>query len=97
MICRHCKLGKVSRPRRLCWNCYYKPAIRGLYAPDAKFGRRGASNGLFRAKPALRPTDAPPGSPEKVLVLASRAALGQELWHPDDATFEGPVLRGQAG
>lgn len=33
------------------------------------------------------PTDALPGSREKVEVLAQRAMAGEELWHPCDATF----------
>ena len=31
------------------------------------------------------PTDALPGSPEKVEVLCRRARLGLRLWHPRDA------------
>lgn len=30
------------------------------------------------------PTDASPGSPEKVEVLRIRFENGQKLWHPDD-------------
>ena len=30
------------------------------------------------------PTDAWPGSEQKIAVLAERAALQQTLWHPDD-------------
>lgn len=30
------------------------------------------------------PTDAPPGSPEKVEVLRRRFENGQKLWHPRD-------------
>jgi hypothetical protein len=97
MICRHCRIGKVSRPRGLCWNCYYQPSVRGLYPSTNKYGWRGPSVALLRAKPALQPTSAPPGSPEKIFVLAARAASGQELWHPDDATFAGAVVHGQAG
>ena len=35
------------------------------------------------------PTDALPGSEEKVQVLARRARLRQPLWHPLDATLAG--------
>lgn len=28
--CRHCG-KKANRPRGLCWNCYYDPAIGALY------------------------------------------------------------------
>jgi hypothetical protein len=97
MICVHCGIGKVSRPRRLCWNCYQQSEVRELYPSTSKYGWRGPNLNLFGAQPAMRPTNAPPGSPEKILVLARRAELGQELWHPHDATFAGPVLHGQAG
>lgn len=30
------------------------------------------------------PTDARPGSEEKILILCERASLGQALWHPLD-------------
>lgn len=36
------------------------------------------------------PTDAAPGSDEKILVLAERYSLGLGLWHPDDRTEHGP-------
>lgn len=31
-----------------------------------------------------RPTKTQPGTPERVAVLAYRAAVGEHLWHPDD-------------
>lgn len=31
------------------------------------------------------PTEAPPGSPEKVAILAERLRRGLPLWHPADA------------
>ena len=34
MMCRHCERFPVSRPRRLCWGCYYTPEVRARY-PDA--------------------------------------------------------------
>jgi hypothetical protein len=37
------------------------------------------------ARPLPVPTSAPPGSARKVRVLAFRAAMGLELFHPDDA------------
>ena len=33
---------------------------------------------------SFRPVDAPPGSQEKVEVMAQRVALGQPLWHVED-------------
>lgn len=35
--CRHCRKSSVTRPRGLCWNCYYKkPGVRDLYPPDPR-------------------------------------------------------------
>jgi len=48
-------------------------------------------------KPATQPTDALPGSLEKILVLRRRAELRQELWHPDDAPLGGRPPLGKAG
>jgi hypothetical protein len=90
MVCRHCQIGPVSRPRGLCWSCYYTPGLRDLYPSTSKYGQRGLGN--FYAKvplPALA-TDAPPGSPEKVLILMQRAQNRQSLWHPEDADAAGP-------
>lgn len=38
----------------------------------------------FEPVPAVVSTGCVPGSPEKMMVLASRVARGEELWHPDD-------------
>ncbi len=38
-----------------------------------------------RHRPAAAPTDALPGSAEKVRVLTERYRLGLPLWHPLDA------------
>lgn len=35
------------------------------------------------------PTTALPGTPDKVAVMAERAARGETLFHPDDATLDG--------
>jgi hypothetical protein len=40
--CRHCGSRKVTRPRGLCWTCYYTPAVSALYPSTSKLGRRGA-------------------------------------------------------
>lgn len=37
-----------------------------------------------------RPTDAKPGSEDKVLTLAARYAAGLPLWHTDDRYDHGP-------
>jgi hypothetical protein len=43
---------------------------------------------LFHTHPLPpTPTQALPGTPEKVAVLRERARLGQALWHPLDAAL----------
>jgi len=86
MNCQHCQQAPISRPRKLCWVCYYTPGVRDLYPSTSKFGRRGVANFNGRSPLPTFPTNARPGSPEKVAVLEERARLKQSLWHPDDAT-----------
>lgn len=95
MICRHCQQAKVSRPRGLCWSCFYRPGVREQYPITNKFGRRGLGNSNRSAPPPSFATNAPPGSLEKMAILEERARLGQSLWHPADATIrdEAPPLR----
>lgn len=38
--CVHCKVKPVNRPRGLCWNCFYDPAIQALY-PCLPGGSKG--------------------------------------------------------
>lgn len=89
MICPHCHNAPVSRPRTLCWNCYYTPGVRTLYPSTSKYANRGLHAGRRNGKPQppMEPTTAPPG-PEKVPILAMRAAAGEDLWHPLDAPGE---------
>jgi len=96
-LCRHCGRAEASRPRGLCCGCYYRPQVRAQYPSLSKFGRRsgwarGQSSGL-----AACPTGALPGSPEKIAVMQQRAALRQELFHPDDATVYGRVELARVG
>jgi hypothetical protein len=86
-LCRHCQKVKSNRPRGLCWSCYYTPGVRDLYPSTSKFARRGVADFNGRAK-MPEPTNALPGSAEKVRVLQERAQLGQQLWHPLDAKLD---------
>ncbi len=81
MLCRHCDRNQVSRPRGLCWSCFYSPGVRERYPPAGS--NRGP--GIGRKRLPCEPTYAPPGSPEKIRVLMDRAARGQELFHMEDA------------
>lgn len=89
MMCRHCGQSRVSRPRGLCWTCYYTPGLRTLYPSTSKYGQRGVSDTNARATPPPFPTTALPGSPEKIAVLAERAQNHQQLWHPRDGMLDG--------
>jgi hypothetical protein len=88
MMCRHCNYVPSSRPRGLCWSCYYTPGVRDQYPSTSKFARRGV--GDFNGQVALPagPTSALPGSPEKVAILEQRASRGEALWHPQDAPMD---------
>jgi hypothetical protein len=85
MLCRHCQKVKSNRPRGLCWSCYYTPGVRDQYPSTSKFARRGVGNFNGRFKMPSCPTNALPGTPEKVAVLEERARQGVALWHPLDA------------
>jgi hypothetical protein len=95
--CRHCDKKPISRPRQLCWDCYYTPGVRDLYPVMSKYARCGPGSVRARARPPAFPTNARPGSLAKILVLTQRAELGQDLWHPDDATLFGSKIVGRVG
>lgn len=82
MICVHCERRAANRPRGLCWPCYNAPGVREQYgSAAAKFGKRGA--GTTGKKPPP-PTEARPGSEEKILELQRRAEAEELLFHPAD-------------
>jgi hypothetical protein len=88
MLCRHCGKVPSSRPRGLCWSCYYTPGVREQHPSTSKFAHRGLGN--FNGQPGQlpSPTRALPGSPEKVAVLEQRVLQKQSLWHPNDAPMD---------
>jgi hypothetical protein len=93
MMCRHCQRVPSNRPRGLCWSCYYTPGVRERYPSTSKFARRGVADFDGEARLAAKPTNAPPGSPEKVAVLEERARLGVSLWHPLDTPMDAESRR----
>lgn len=85
-LCIHCNRGSVSRPRGLCWTCYYTPGVKDQHPSTSKYASRGV--GTSGNKPC-QPTTALPGTDEKIAVLAQRVANGECLWHPlDGIRFE---------
>lgn len=88
MKCRHCNRRRPNRPRGLCWSCYYRPGVRDLYPSTSKHAPRQPSSSYrepFHAKGKAEPTDALPGTTEKVCVLTERATAELELFHADDS------------
>lgn len=81
--CRHCGHAVISRPRGLCWKCYYEPGVRDHYPVTGQGNGVKDINGNRPMPPW--PTKAKPGSPEKVEVLCQRASKRWNLWHPGDA------------
>lgn len=85
--CRHCGLGKVNRPRGLCWSCYYHPNVRNLYPSESKFQSKGGDHYGGHDLPADATSEAA-GTEEKILALIARRAAGTSLWHPEDSQRE---------
>ncbi len=83
-LCRHCQERYITRPRGLCWGCYSRSAIRGLYC-SAKKTEEELEATVKPGTATRRPTSALPGSRDKVRVLARRFARGNALWHVLDA------------
>lgn len=83
-VCVNCKRTLIIQARNLCGTCHKRPDVRALHTPvkDCLSGSpivKGDSSIL----PA-EPTQAQPGSEEKIRILAERAAAGIALHHPDD-------------
>jgi hypothetical protein len=90
MKCRHCHKANSSRPRGLCWACYYTPRIRDHYPSTSKFARRGVGNFNSDAPLADYPTEAIPGSEAKIRILIERAHSMKSLFHPLDSIVIAP-------
>lgn len=87
MRCRSCNRERTNHGRGLCYSCSRNPAVRERFPSQRPVPSALA---LYETStPALRepvPTHHPPGTAGKLAVLEARAAAGERLWHPDDAT-----------
>ncbi len=83
--CQHCKRKKVNRPRGLCWSCYYTPLVRDLHPSTSKYLGKNDDGRRPRFRLPEEPTDARPGSEEKIRIMAARYERGEAIFHPDDA------------
>jgi hypothetical protein len=81
-MCRNCLVRAANQPRRLCRPCYCLPEVRER-VPVLSRSVRGLGFGGCGKLPA-EPTQARPGSEEKILVLMARAEQGVALHHPED-------------
>lgn len=94
-VCRTCRLRKAKYCGR-CRKCAEKFDGRfrilgvGLNESDSRSLGKGCCD-VEQPWPShlpAEPTVAPPGSVEKIAVLAMRAARGEDLWHPEDVTWD---------
>ena len=84
MNCQHCHIRRVSRPRNLCWACYDDFGIRDQYEFVPREGK-AVPDAYRTAREPAEPTQARPGTAEKVDVMVARAEAGESVFHPDDA------------
>jgi hypothetical protein len=84
MTCVHCCKRTPCRAGGLCTPCYNHPVVRSIYVGRTPEDHRGYGLGNMEGT-IPTPTDALPGTEEKMRVLEERARLGQRLWHPNDA------------
>lgn len=87
--CKHCGEGKRSRPRGLCWTCFYDESVRSQYASkQTEHGRLDRESTNITPPLAPNPTSHPPGTEAKFAVLMERASAGYQLFHPADAKHD---------
>lgn len=82
--CKHCQKLRRHAARHLCRGCADQPHIRERY-PPIKSTMRNTTISLATPSQLPEPTNALPGSEEKIQVLIRRVADGVCLWHPRDA------------
>src|SRR4051812_36059958 len=92
ITCRHCGERKKARARGLCSLCHRRLNVRRQFGPVSVYGNRMTATEPEPGKPSLPlppcPTDAMPGSAEKIAVLKWRMEKGYLLWHPGDRRID---------
>lgn len=85
-ICCHCGEKVASRPRGLCRRCWTDPDIRSAYGriDGRAIPKPSEASKVRRFKKPKHPTNALPGSAEKIRIMAERVANGELANHPDD-------------
>lgn len=82
--CAHCHKRKV-KARGICEVCRFIPSVNEMYPSTSPFAKKNHIPTKNLVLPT--PTDAIPGSEEKLRILCERAAAGQLLWHPSDLSL----------
>lgn len=82
--CNHCHKRRYIQARGICGTCYRTEGIKELYPAKGNGGSYVPSNNNDAGTIPPQPTDAPPGSLEKVLIMMDRVANGQLPNHPED-------------
>ena len=85
--CLLCGKLKPHKSRYLCLACYQNPASKKLKIPTQFRVDRDNLELAHRvpASPAKNPTQAKPGSQEKIAVMQERYEKNQHIHHPEDA------------
>lgn len=85
--CRHCGL-MGRRPKGLCWKCFSTPEINQQYQTQSKYHPNHMEKDFDGKAPLGSPTQALPGSEEKLQAMEDRARRGFAIFHPQDARLE---------
>lgn len=91
IICRNCNTPQCHKARGLCWRCYLDADVREKFPLPGWRNAKARWNGSLgigesnHTRPLPdQPTNAQPGTEEKIRVLEERAAAEVALWHPAD-------------
>lgn len=86
--CLHCGKKPGTHARGLCSVCHRTPGVRELYPVDSTKDTDGGDPTWEHTAfpPPPEPTDAEPGSEEKLQVMEWREAHGFQVFHPLDYT-----------
>lgn len=84
--CTACGVRTATRARGLCHPCYRDLPVRLATPPlSTNAHAHGEVDFVGQANLPDSPTDAQPGSEDKIQVMIRRAGLRQQLHHPRDA------------
>lgn len=86
-VCQHCQEARKLMRRNLCKRCYMDRKIRYRYRSIPGPRRPETAPGVVLPSSYRMPgtpTQAVPGSEEKIMILQERASRRESLFHPQD-------------